>query len=133
MQKILIDIVKTAAIMFSVGILLAVASPFIADAIGPDLLTQAVVDGVKDTSVLWQGAFFGTFGAINAALTPLIAPLFSSGSSSNEVAVAKEKSTSITINLEPEQAKELTAAVSSVYRDRIKAEQRTSGTTIGRG
>ena len=56
-------IVKNAAIMFAVGIALGFAAPALAGLVG-------IANPV--TSVLWNGAFFGGFGALHAAIEPII-------------------------------------------------------------
>lgn len=61
-------IVKNTVIMFAVGILLAYAAPAIAGWVG-------IANPVH--SILWNGAFFGGFGGIHAAVEPIINKLFS--------------------------------------------------------
>lgn len=58
---------KAGAIMFGVGVLLALAAPLIADVLAP-LLTDAVYAHAVSTPVLWTGAFFGAFGAIHSVV-----------------------------------------------------------------
>ena len=64
------DIAKNAALMFAVGALLAVASPYIAGMLGEAALGTAAFTAAKSTSVLWTAAFFSSFGAIHAVLAP---------------------------------------------------------------
>jgi len=65
-------IAKAGAVMFTVGILLAAAAPLIAGALGEGLLGTAAFTHAMATPVLWTGAFFGAFGAIHAAVAPLV-------------------------------------------------------------
>jgi hypothetical protein len=60
-------IVKNTAIMFAVGVVLALAVP-------PILAPIATYFGATapSVSVLWNGLFFGGFGGIHAAIEPII-------------------------------------------------------------
>lgn len=67
---------KSGALFFAVGIALALVAPVLATALGPALLGDAAVAQAVATPVMWTGAFFGTFGAINTVLTPVFDRLF---------------------------------------------------------
>ena len=62
-----LNIVKAAAVMFTVGMLLAYSAPMIASMTGVSLGMLGTA-----TNPLWTGAYFGAFGGLSAAATPLI-------------------------------------------------------------
>lgn len=67
------NILKAGATLFVVGALLAVAAPAIAVGLGmaADYAAGAALLG-HSASPLWMGAFFGAFGAIDAAVRPMM-------------------------------------------------------------
>lgn len=65
------NILKAGAIMCTVGLLLALAAPVLADLIGAATLGAETYAAAQSTPVLWTGAFFGTFGALHAAVSPV--------------------------------------------------------------
>lgn len=69
MKKALWEIFKTTVIMFTVGALLGAAAPHLATLI--DMGADKVAEIAAHNTPLWMGMFFGAFGAINAAVTPL--------------------------------------------------------------
>ncbi|NBO18521.1 MAG: hypothetical protein EBV03_04705 [Proteobacteria bacterium] len=74
------NIVKAGATLFVVGALLAVAAPAIAVGLGmaSNYAAGAVLLG-HSASPLWMGAFFGAFGAIDAAVRPMMDKWFGGG------------------------------------------------------
>jgi hypothetical protein len=73
-KKYALNIIKTAAVMFAVGVMLALAAPHVAVAVGLAETTAgaASVIGASTVNPLWLGSFFGLFGAISTAATPVI-------------------------------------------------------------
>ena len=69
-------ILKNGALLFAVGVALALIAPPLAQVLGPGILGEAAVATAVATPVLWTGAFFGVFGAINTALQPVFDKLF---------------------------------------------------------
>lgn len=69
-------IFKAGALFFAVGVALALIAPPLATLLGPALLGEAAVAHAVATPVLWTGAFFGAFGAIDTALRPLFDTMF---------------------------------------------------------
>ena len=72
---------KGAIIFGVVGVLLALASPAIASMVGviggEDLGIAAMDIATKiSANALWEGAFFGAFGAIHAAVAPMMDWMF---------------------------------------------------------
>ena len=67
-------ILKSALILGVVGLVLGMAVPVIMPFfVTHGLLTQAFADSVLvSNSILWEGVFFGAFGAVNAAVDPII-------------------------------------------------------------
>jgi hypothetical protein len=91
MQSPFMDIVKKTALFFAVGIALGALAPQIAGFIGAEALGKAAFNNAMATSTLWTGIFFGAFGAIDSALTPVFDYLFKDKKAN---AVAEEKSKS---------------------------------------
>lgn len=118
------SIAKAAIIFGAVGALLALSAPIIGGVLGEAALgtTAYNIAMAMPKNVVWEAAFFGTFGAIHAALIPVFDGLF--GDKKPEVAeTQKEKSgraPTLTIELAPDQEKELTQALSK-FQDRVKA------------
>lgn len=76
MGSTLKNIVKNGLTMFAVGMLLAVAAPYVASMLGEQVIGQAAMEHALATPVMWTGAFFGTFGAIHAAVAPALEYVF---------------------------------------------------------
>ena len=91
MRDRITDIVNSTVVMFAVGVLLAVAAPYVAKFlnISPEAMGKDDVFGT--------GAFFGAFGGIHAAVAPLLKEAFrDKNDRAREVSVAKEKSPGLT-------------------------------------
>lgn len=73
MQKFLLNVVKSALVMFAVGAILAVAAPYVGAAAGivPSVAAATEILGTS-ANPLWLGSFFGMFGAASSALSPVI-------------------------------------------------------------
>lgn len=69
-------ILKNGALFFAVGVALALAAPPVATFLGAGILGEAALAHAVATPVLWTGAFFGMFGAIDTALRPMFDRLF---------------------------------------------------------
>lgn len=94
MNPILKNVLKNGAIMFAVGLLLAVAAPAIAELVGEAALGEAAFAHATNTPLLWTGLFFGAFGAIHAAVAPALDWAFGQEKpkeTAPAVAVEKEK------------------------------------------
>jgi hypothetical protein len=65
MNSLMQKVIKSAAISFAVGALLALAVPPLATMVGIQLASVGVM-----ANPMWLGAFFGTWGAINAVVEP---------------------------------------------------------------
>ncbi len=66
------NIVKTALIFAVIGGALAFGAPYIAVAVGK----ASVVTATPLFEILFQGAFFGLFGAMSSGLTPIVDSIF---------------------------------------------------------
>ena len=66
-------IIKAGMVMGVVGILLAASAPLIAGMLGEGILGAAGMAAAAHSfgTMAWTGAFFGTFGALHAAITPV--------------------------------------------------------------
>ena len=76
MQDTFKNILKNGTILFVVGVVLAAVAPLISMTLGlapegADYSAAAAALG-DSASPLWMGAFFGTFGAIDAAVRPVV-------------------------------------------------------------
>ncbi len=65
-------VVKGGVVLGIVGVLLALAAPALATMIGEATLGPTVFAQAMETPVIWTGVFFGAFGAINAAVEPMM-------------------------------------------------------------
>jgi hypothetical protein len=88
-KKYALNIVKAAAVMFTVGVLLSLSAPTIASIAGVEV-------GIQASSWAWTGLYFGAFGAISAAATPIIGKVVDSISN---VFSKKDKSNGFTTEL----------------------------------
>lgn len=71
MNSVLKDVLKNGTIMFVVGAALALIAPALGNMVGlPDVATS------HSANPAWMGAFFGAFGALHAAVTPLFRAVF---------------------------------------------------------
>jgi hypothetical protein len=87
----LTDIVNGAVLMFAVGAILSAVLPHLGAAFHVSKDTMGTIDP------LWNGLFFGAFGAISAALTPA----FQRGKDS-EPAGEKERGAQVNIVIQKE-------------------------------
>lgn len=71
------NVAKAGLVMLAVGAALAIAAPAIGVAVGiaPSYAAAAVVLG-NTANPLWLGAFFGSFGALRAAIAPVADKIF---------------------------------------------------------
>ncbi len=69
-------IAKAGALFFAVGVALALIAPPLASALGAGVIGEAALATAIATPVIWTGAFFGAFGAINTAMEPVFNKLF---------------------------------------------------------
>ena len=85
------NILKAGATLFVVGALLAVSAPAIAVGLG---MASSYAGGAAllghTSSALWMGSFFGAFGAINAAVEPMLGGLFGGEAKAAETAAPKK-------------------------------------------
>jgi len=68
------NIIKNGALLFTIGVAVALLAPVIVHALAVTGFVNATVLGVAGHSVaeaLWTGIVFGTFGALHAGLAPL--------------------------------------------------------------
>lgn len=128
MKKFLTSVLKAGALFFVVGALLAVAAPYIGAAVGlaPTAAEAATALG-HSASPIWMGAFFGAFGAIDAAVRPTFDWAFGSkgGAEAGAVKTAEPsagKQVNITIVQSPQQSQAQVVAESS-HRQTIEAER----------
>lgn len=105
------NILKNGALFFAVGVALALIAPPVATFLGAGILGEAAVAHAVATPVLWTGAFFGLFGAIDTALRPAFDKIFGDKPKDAEAAAVKvasaegSKQVNITV-LAPTQAME---------------------------
>ena len=126
MKNLFHNVVKTAALFFVVGALLAVVAPPLADLIRP-LIGEAAYAHAVTTPVLWTGAFFSAFGAIDAALRPAFDWAFGD-SPKAQVAEPSVKEAQPTLQIAPviqkfQQPEQVQATMASKYRETIEAER----------
>lgn len=76
--NVLRNVVKASATMFVVGLALGAAAPLLAGMLGEAAIGSAAYAAANATSALWTGAFFGAFGALNAAISPALEWAFGS-------------------------------------------------------
>jgi|GEM_PF-2839419 len=98
MGKFLRNVVKGGAIFCVVGALLGVAAPLLATALGPALIGEGVFAAAMGTSALWTSAFFGAFGAIDAAVRPAVSALFGDKEAGQALAKPTVRPHNVTIN-----------------------------------
>lgn len=131
MKSIFRDVLKAGALFFAVGVALALVAPPLATLLGPSIIGEAAVAHAVSTPVIWTGAFFGAFGAIDAALRPLANKLFADkpAEQSGKKADSEEaKQVNITIVQSPQQFQEQAFApeqvlVAANHRESIEAER----------
>jgi hypothetical protein len=71
------DIVKTTLTMLVIGMLLGATAPILGNfLLGAGIIEQSVVSSVFATTALGTGGFFGLFGGIQAAITPIVSKFF---------------------------------------------------------
>jgi hypothetical protein len=79
MFETLKKVAKGAIVFGIVGALLALSAPYIASAlsgvVSEAVVTKATAMGTAQ-GALWEGAFFGTFGALHAAVAPMLDAVF---------------------------------------------------------
>ncbi len=94
MNPTLKNIIKTGLLFAAVGAMLALLAPAIGVGIGLEATYAEAAETLALTAKpLWMGAFFGTFGALNAAATPVFSRLFGDEAAQAPAAVVliKEK------------------------------------------
>jgi hypothetical protein len=118
-------VLKAGATLFVVGALLALAAPVLAYGIGmaPSVGAAAAMLG-SNASPMWMGVFFGAFGAIDAAVRPIIGQMM--GEKPEAAAPAAQASVKTAVALQPEMGQE------TAYRERLEAE-RVAEKAAGRG
>jgi hypothetical protein len=96
MMEALKNIGKGAIVLGIVGVLLALAAEPIASVIGVKLLGEAGMAAAAQVALapLWTGAFFGAFGALHAAVAPVMDWVF--GDKKEVVAAAPARGASCT-------------------------------------
>ncbi len=95
MGKYLKSIAKATVLMCAVGALLAVAAPAVAGIVGISLADVGIMANPS-----WTGAFFGAFGGISAAITPVIERIF--GDDKQAETVKTEEKTQVKFDLSPD-------------------------------
>jgi hypothetical protein len=101
MGKYLKSIAKATVLMFAVGALLAMAAPHVAVMAGLAATAAEAVTTLHIADPLWLGLFFGAFGGIHAAATPVIDLAF--GDTKKGAATVKtEEKTQVKYELSPD-------------------------------
>jgi len=120
-------IAKAGALMFAVGVLLALAAPVIANGIGVELLGKLAFEHAIATPVLWTGAFFGAFGAIHAAVTPLFDKVLGAETAEPHTcqSLAKSQGKGVCQSLE----QELSPEKSPRYREQLESSRGAAAIT----
>lgn len=131
MKSLFKEIIKSAFIFGVGGALLAAAAPLIAmgfGALGFSALAGATsygaaagILGWHAASAAWVGAYFGAFGAIAGALTPLASHVVGEKTET----IVKETGPAIIVEMSPQQQAKLSNAVSR-FSDKIKDERAAS-------
>lgn len=123
MKSIFRDMLKAGALFFAVGIALALVAPPLATLLGPSIIGEAALAHAVATPVIWTGAFFGAFGAIDAGLRPLVNKLFGD-QPAQELLKNKDESkqVNVTIVQTPQQSQEQ-VLVTANHRQNIEAER----------
>lgn len=89
MGNVIKNVVKSGLVMFAVGAALSVVAPLIALAVGIVPAGAGYAGAVAalghTADVLWLGSFFGAFGAIHAAVEPLLTAVFSKNKSQDSL------------------------------------------------
>jgi hypothetical protein len=120
MKKLLKNIVKGAVIMFAVGAALALAAPYLAAATGiAPSVAEAVTTLGANANPLWLGSFFGAFGAISAAVTPVCNYIFDGKERREAAQAAKEETKPVIMVVTQKTSEPVTAA----FRDAVKASR----------
>lgn len=126
MKDYLKNIAKAGLTMFAVGALLALTAPLLAEGLlGTGLISAAQATQFAATSVAWTGAFFGAFGAIQAAVAPIIGKFFEP---KKGAAMLTQPSISHTADASPamSQAHSVAQAPSTHFQDMLAAQRAAS-------
>lgn len=114
------NVAKAGMGMFAVGVALTFAAQLIAPALGLEI-GGLTLSAINHSNPLWIGAYFGAFGAINAAVAPVMDYLF--GGAKGEAAAQSVSPAQEAVRT-PEQAQEQGVSVS--HCEMIEVQRRTS-------
>ncbi|MDX1974727.1 MAG: hypothetical protein SFT92_03530 [Rickettsiales bacterium] len=111
MREQFFNIAKSAAVLFCVGSLLALAAGPIAGLLGESVIgaTGMGLAATMSKSVLWTGIYFGTLGALRAAVEPIMDKLFCSNHAATTPSArsAPELGSSVVKSCAPEREAEI--------------------------
>jgi hypothetical protein len=132
LKRYALNIVKAAAVMFTVGLVLAYSAPILASAAG---LSLGAIGSAAHP--LWTGLYFGAFGAISAAATPIIGKAVDTISGwFSKKPDANSFSTELKINPGPvvmAEAKHHGMDAGTQFQDMVTASKKAAATIIHSG
>lgn len=116
------NVLKSGIGMFVVGVALTFAAQLIAPALGLEI-HSLTLSAINHSNPLWNGAFFGAFGAIHAVVGPVVDNLFGDKKQTppektQEIQKSEERAPSLAL------AQEQTVAVT--HCERVEAARKNS-------
>ena len=90
-------IVKSTLLLAAVGVALGFAAPALASFAVTLGLAPATAAALSVTHPIWAGVFFGAFGAINAALSPVFDGIFGMGSNHHSISHSTSKAAPVIV------------------------------------
>jgi hypothetical protein len=133
MKPLFKNILKSGLTLLIVGIALAAAAPLAASGLGAigvlsSEFAAEIAAKASLSNVMYTGAFFGMFGAINAAVTPLVSRIFDGkklpGSTIVAAQAAKGHAPDLSVTTPDHMAQ---VASSTHFQDMLAAQQAVAG------